>query len=1218
MGPALALLILPIAAAPAKGPIAMTGALAAMPDGYHLQRFDDCGVTGRQPHTIAEGVHEYSPGAVNADQRSRTVAWGWREVRAAYTDLDPALDYVLAVTYCNEPYNHRVQSLWAGELQIHGPHELPKGGTERLLFRLPRACTAGGRLELSFRLEAQVNVVVSAIELWAAAPSPVEVHLTDVFGLWGDLEGTVVDLGYDPLPGAAIFLRRAGGEVIAETTSGPDGRFRLPRERFDGAAREGPLELGAHHEGAEVSRTLTALDLVFDPVQYRPIPTRVCGLSKPVVSLDGDWRIQTPVRPDVRQMGLDDPAWAPFIVPGQWVQQGHDVPTDQPVAVATEFRMPPAWSGHRVVLRFDGVHGGARYWINGHYLGASENLFTPVEWDITDAVRVGDANRLDMEMVVDTVSERLAYASGYAFHNLGGIDRSVRLIALPQTHLRSLTVEQTLDDALTMATIRVRSSVARSGSTPAANLRLELRLRDERGRPVAVEGGISEVEPARPGARAEASAQIAHPLLWSAEKPHLYRLTVRLLDGDTLLEEVERSVGFRRIEIRGAQLFVNSQRVKLAGACHHEIDPLTGRAATARHAEEDVRLAKGANLDYLRTSHYPPTEELLDAADRLGVYLEVEAPFCWVSNDTDPEHLRAVLTPTSAMVDAAHSHPSVLLWSIANESQYNPLFEISTAMVKQLDPSRPTTFNNPDPKQIADIANLHYAAVPYEQHLQDDPRPMLLGEYFFPICHEQTDVAVDPGLRELWGAGHRDPSSEWGRDCAESFGGPFLQPGLPPGTWSDMVRSDRVIGGAIWAFLDEPFYLPGGKKVGYAWHHGFWGLVDAWRRPKPEWWLAKQIFSPVWFVDSMAPFSGDEESVRVRVENRYAFTDFAELEFASRTPAGEEPFDLSLAPGASAAVAVPVPRGSRRGQVLQIEARGRGGDLVTIAAIVLGEREHHEAPAPDAGCPRLTDEGSAFRIEGDGFVFVVDKTRGKLADGSVSALVSLPTLHLTRFDFGDLAGPNAAPYEVLPQRETRQVERVTAETVSEGVMLTIRERFEGFSGETRWLIDRAGVGRVAYDYIHSGPELAAREIGVRMLLRRECQSLSWRRWSEWGAYPADSISRVEGTASAHREPGGGPDIEGTPPRWPWALDETELGTTDFRSVKLNVYRASLKAPNGQGVALDADADAHVRACLAPGGVWMHLLKTCRLGPVTVHDGDRLQGEFALSLLAGRS
>jgi len=90
-----------------------------------------------------------------------------------------------------------------------------------------------------------------------------------------------------------------------------------------------------------------------------------------------------------------------------------------------------------------------------------------------------------------------------------------------------------------------------------------------------------------------------------------------------------------------------------------------------------------------------------------------------------------------------------------------------------------------------------------------------------------------------------------------------------------------------------------------------------------------------------------------------------------------------------------------------------------------------------------------------------------------------------------------------------------------------------------------------------------------------------------------------------------------PPRWPWALDETELGTADFRSVKLNVYRASLRAPDGQGVALDADADAHVRACLDPAGVWMHLLRTCRLGPVAVHDGDRLKGELEVSLLAGR-
>ena len=127
---------------------------------------------------------------------------------------------------------------------------------------------------------------------------------------------------------------------------------------------------------------------------------------------------------------------------------------------------------------------------------------------------------------------------------------------------------------------------------------------------------------------------VATPLQWSAEKPRLYRLTVELRRGKTTLERIERNIGFRNIEVRGRQVYVNGQRVKLAGACHHELDPLTGRADTARHAETDVRLLKEANLNYIRTSHYPPNAELLDAADRLGMYVEVEAPFCWVGGAT--------------------------------------------------------------------------------------------------------------------------------------------------------------------------------------------------------------------------------------------------------------------------------------------------------------------------------------------------------------------------------------------------------------------------------------------------------------------------------------------------------------------------------------------------------------------------------------------------------
>ena len=107
--------------------------------------------------------------------------------------------------------------------------------------------------------------------------------------------------------------------------------------------------------------------------------------------------------------------------------------------------IPKAWAGDRIILRFDAIHAGTRYWLNGQELGYSENLFTPVEWDITDAARPGQTNRLDLEMKVATVSEALSYSSAYAFHNLGGIDRSVRVFALPPTHVREMHLDAALD-----------------------------------------------------------------------------------------------------------------------------------------------------------------------------------------------------------------------------------------------------------------------------------------------------------------------------------------------------------------------------------------------------------------------------------------------------------------------------------------------------------------------------------------------------------------------------------------------------------------------------------------------------------------------------------------------------------------------------------------------------------------------------------------------------
>ncbi len=1195
----------------------MSSALTAMPPGYQLQYYDDCGMPGRQPHVRAEGVHTYSTASVNAGEKARSVAWGWREVKAVYDGLRPDLDYVLAITYANEPFNNRAQSLWAGKIEIHGPYPLPKGGVERLLFRLPREAVAGGNLELSFRLEAQVNVVVSVIELWAAAPAKTELHLEPMAALLSDLNGRALDASWDPVAGAKIELRPAGtARPLGAATSDADGRFTFARKLFD-ALPTGDLEVVAEHEGLSARRTIAAEDLHYAPLRYRPLPVDEPGVKAAQFSLDGDWRLDPSPGKDVRTSPLAGQNWRPFHVPGQFVEQGYDLPPDKPVALAREFSVPADWAGHRVLLRFDAIYAGARYFVNGRLVGASQNLFTPVEIDVTAAVRFGETNRLDLEMLVDTQSERMSYASGYAFHSLGGVHRSVHLFALPQLHVRDLRVIAGLDGDYRDGLLTLQVGLENLAPRAEAGVTLAIRFSDPDGREVDFgPSARTDVGILPPGARTvDIAAHVPTPAKWNAEKPALYRLVFSLLSGPRLVERFERQVGFRKIETRDGRLLVNGVPVKLAGACHHEIDPVTGRADTMRHAEADVRLFKAANLNYLRTSHYPPTQELLDAADRLGMYIEVEAPFCWVGSDSDQSHLRAVLDPTSAMLDYHGGHPSVLLWSLANESEFNPLFEESARMVKALDPTRPTTFNNPDPKRLCDLANVHYPGMPFDQVYADDPRPLLLGEWDFPVCHEQTDVRVDPGLRELWGAGHSEPESEWGRKCAESYPRPWAQPGEPPGAWSSIVHSKRVLGAAIWAGLDDSFYLPGGKQVGYSWHHGFWGLLDAWRRPKPEWWLSKLIFSPVWFPARHLAFVAGHTSVAVPVENRYSFTDLGELTFAWQWRGHTGKVSASVAPGATGELHVPVPPGAQEGDSILLRVTDSRGELVNVAGMQVGKRPARRLPTPTAGAPKLAQDATSAVVEGDGWSLVLDKATGKFLPADPrhrAAVIDFPTLHLTRFDFGDLA--TAPPYAVLPDPATRTVEAVTVREIGNAVEMTVRERFTDFEGTTRWTIDRAGVGRVTSDYTYTGDDINAREVGLRLLLRPGCETLSWKRWSEWAEYPADSISRTEGIALAHRDPALGPADDRTAPKWPWSLDETELGTADFRGVKLNVYEAALTSAGGDGVRVEADADRHVRACLDARGVWLHVLTECRMAPVVIHKGDRLGAEYVVALL----
>jgi hypothetical protein len=233
-------------------------------------------------------------------------------------------------------------------------------------------------------------------------------------------------------------------------------------------------------------------------------------------------------------------------------------------------------------------------------------------------------------------------------------------------------------------------------------------------------------------------------------------------------------------------------------------------------------------------------------------------------------------------------------------------------------------------------------------------------------------------------------------------------------------------------------------------------------------------------------------------------------------------------------------------------------------------------------------------------------------------IAGFPTLHVTRHDFGDLEGytkeKKKLPYAEFPDAATRVIESVTVTRSDAGLEIIVKDHYTNFAGAMHWLIDKEGVGKVSYDYTYSGPDLETREIGVKALLRPNYDEVKWRRWSEWGVLPKDSISRTEGSAKARRDKKWPVQPANVRPLWPWSLDQTELGTADFRAIKFNIYHASLVARDGSGVEVNANADVHFRACLATNGVKMHILSQCPLNQVVLKDGAHLTGDYRVRLL----
>ena len=670
-----------------------------------------------------------------------------------------------------------------------------------------------------------------------------------------------------------------------------------------------------------------------DEASY-PVLQELAGVETPAVLLSGTWQFR--YSPDSK--------WDKIQVPGEPAMQGYAIEHDKPFTYRKSFTVPADYAGKHTILRFDGVYSHARLFVNGTFVREHHGGFTRWDTDVTPFVRPGKKNEIRLE-VTDRLDD-ISYASGYAHHPIGGILRDVTLFALPETCLYDFYAETHLDAAYEDAVLKIGYSSPVVGGAEVAYT-----LADPSGRryplaqsrfPLKEGGNMNELP-------------VKNPLKWDAEHPNLYTLTVTLSKDGKEIGRFDRRIGFRDVKIEKDRMLVNGMPVKLRGACRHDIHPTLGRTTTAELDSLDVILFKRSNMNFVRTSHYPPTERFLEYCDRYGIYVESETAVCFVDTYRQKNYApgktqdSAGFTPRylsqcREMVKSFRSHPSILFWSIGNESVYGTNFQQCWDWVKATDKTRPVIFSYPgsvgEKEPVYDILSMHYQDVNGNLNqwnrstrgFQGEGIPALFDEWAHPACYTYATLQEDPNIREFWG------------HSIERM-------------WSGLFDAPGGLGGAIWGYVDETFMLPEpkvgtafwkefartakpedyqGKCVGY----GEWGIVDVWRREKPEFWATKKAYSPVRLMTTEVASFLSGQRLLLPLYNRFDHTDLDEIKIRYTYKGVEKELPApSIAPHQKGLLVIPAETWEE-GELLSICFYTATGELLDAEQVSLGSDYH--------------------------------------------------------------------------------------------------------------------------------------------------------------------------------------------------------------------------------------------------------------------------------------
>ncbi len=458
-------------------------------------------------------------------------------------------------------------------------------------------------------------------------------------------------------------------------------------------------------------------------------------------SLDGKWKFRWSPRPEQREMnfyeyGFDVSGWDDIDVPGEWQMQGYGIPIytnwtmpfkkDQPRVMSeppkdyytyvnrnpvgqyvTEFNIQGPLKDKTYYLHFAGVESAMYLWVNGHKVGYSENSMSPAEFNITPYVQEGE-NRLAVEVYSYCDG---SYLEDQDMWRLSGIFRSVDLWTRPDVHIQDYVITAIPNDDYSSAVAKMNFRIDNLAAKSRKNLELKVSVSGKNNRGKEVSCSITkEIKKIDAGENADLDFEfnIDNPLLWSSEKPNLYAVDIVLSSKGEELEHFNNHLGVRKVEIKGEVIYYNGEAIKIKGVNRHEFHPRTGRTIDRETLELDLKMIKQANINLIRTSHYPDDPLFYELCDIYGLYVMDEAN--QESHDyglrnrelgDNPEWTLAHLDRAESLVARDKNCPSVLIWSLGNEGGRGINSVAMAEKVREMDPTR-LLFSDTD-REISDF-----------------------------------------------------------------------------------------------------------------------------------------------------------------------------------------------------------------------------------------------------------------------------------------------------------------------------------------------------------------------------------------------------------------------------------------------------------------------------------------------------------------------------------